>query len=202
MPPGRIIYFGVDTDSFRRQGITQFVTDRIEKAALDVVREFSRRNLGITFAYTRGPGPKFFNICYDLSLPNGTLAQAFLPSDARRLWQLRISRRVVLSGTGSNGFLDCFPNILAHEFAHILGLRHWDAGMNVRERLEPSVLWPGTRDGSRASVMNTGVHPSQLGFSEEDFRVIREVYSAADGARVLDDRMILDVNPHNGQNAL
>ncbi|KAL1869369.1 hypothetical protein Daus18300_005581 [Diaporthe australafricana] len=197
MPPGHIIYFGLDTDSFKRQGITQVVIDRIREAALEVVRVFSCQYLGLTFAYTPGPGPKFFNIRYDLSLPNGTLAQTFLPSDARSKWQLRISRRVVLSGAGRNGLLDYLPNILAHEFAHILGLRHWDAGLDARGLQEPSMLWPGTYDGNRVSIMNTGVHPRQLGFSEEDFRVIREVYSAANGTSVLGNRMILDVNPYD-----
>jgi hypothetical protein len=198
MPPGRVIYFGLDTDSFRREGFTQHMIDNIQNAVLNVVRVLRNKDLGIAFAYTQHLGPKFFHIRYDLSLPHGTLAQAFSPSDPREKWQLGISRHVLLSGAGEYGLQDFMFNILAHEFAHILGLRHWNAGTDADERCEPSMLWPGTRDGNRISVMNTGVHPRLLNFSEEDFRVIREVYSAVNGDSLLDGRMILDVIPHKG----
>ncbi|KAJ0103753.1 hypothetical protein J7T55_001372 [Diaporthe amygdali] len=199
MPPGQIIYFGMDVDSFRQEGITRYVTDRILDAALDIVRVFRKRNLGIDFAYMPKSASAFnvFNIRYDLTLGTGTLAQAFLPSDSRRTWQLGISRRLALSGIGSRGYLDYLPNILAHEFMHILGLRHWNAGFHASEMHEPSVLWPKTVEGNRESVMNTGVHPSQLRFSDEDFRVIREMYSTFNGA-LCAGRKIIDIDPYNG----
>ncbi|KAH8743750.1 hypothetical protein F5883DRAFT_655645 [Diaporthe sp. PMI_573] len=196
MPPGRIIYFGIDADSFRREGVARRITDHIENAALNLVKVLRGKDLGIAFAYTDGSGLRAFNICYDVTLPANTVAQSFFPSDPREMWHLGISRDAV----HSEGFQDCIFNALAHEFAHILGLRHWNAGTDARERHESSMLWPGTHDGDRVSIMNTVVdlqHLKHLKFSEEDFRVIREVYSAVNGDVLLDGRTIVDIDPHS-----
>lgn len=191
MPHSRTICFGMNTESFRREGFTYHVTASINAAIFEVVREFHLMKLGIAFAYKPGSSNNVFNIRYDPSLPDGTLAQAFFPSDPRKNWHLGISRcGALLSG----GYLHYMSNILKHEFTHILGLRHWNAGLSMCELREPSVLWPGTLDGNRDSIMNTGVHPCQLCFSGEDIRVIREVYSAPNGAEV-GGRSIFDVIP-------
>ncbi|KAI7776641.1 hypothetical protein LA080_004733 [Diaporthe eres] len=57
---------------------------------------------------------------------------------------------------------DSMRNIFGHEFAHILGLRHYDAGSNPKELVDPSALWLGTRDGNCDTIMRTGVHSSEL----------------------------------------
>lgn len=190
MPPDRIIYFGVDLDSFRRGRIPSHITDLVISAARRIAKLYRRQDLGIGFKYARKPVPKVFDICYDPTLSHLVLAQAFFPNQPRRDWRLRIGPGLV--GAGSGDYLYYIENVLAHEFAHILGLRHWDAGFN--ELSVPSVLWSGTIERCRESVMNTGVHPRQVRFSEEDFRVIREIYSAANGD-VRAGRRIIDINP-------
>lgn len=179
MPRGRTICFGIDEKSFSRGGLTEHVTAWVILAAIDVAWEFNRYDLGITFAFRPGPRHNVFNIRYDPSLASGTLAQAFFPSDPQEKWHLGISRRGALSG---GGYLYYMRQILAHEFMHILGLRHWDAGLNAKELRERSVLCPGTLDGTRDTIMNTGVHPGHLRFSREDLWVIRRFYAARHGA--------------------
>lgn len=190
MPPDRVIYFGVDLDSFRRRRIPSHITDLVISAARRIAKLYRRQDLGIGFKYTRHSVPKVFDICYDPTLSHLVLAQAFFPNLPRRDWRLRIGPGLV--GAGSGDYLYYIENVLAHEFAHILGLRHWDAGFN--ELSVPSVLWSGTIERCKESVMNTGVHPRQVRFSEEDFRVIREIYSAANGD-VRAGRRIIDINP-------
>lgn len=201
MPLGRAIHFDVDTDSFSRAGVPDNVTDYITRAARDVAGEYTAQNLGISFNYTPGPGPKVFSIRYDPGLVGDALAQAFFPSDPRERWQVRVSTTATLPWY-LGGRLEHARAILAHEFAHILGLRHWNAGSDAGEMQEPSVLWPDTVDGDRRTIMDTGVHSSRLCFSGEDFRVIRELYSFANGAVVRDCRVIRDVDPYDGRTEL
>lgn len=197
MPPNRIICFGVDEDSFRYGRVPNDVTKRIISAAVRIEQVIKSQNLGINFQYSPDSASNVFNIRYDSSLGPSTLAQAFFPSDSRETWQLCISRALAFFKSGKNGLLDYIPNILAHEFMHILGLRHWNAGFDPGELREPSVLWPNTIARSRISVMNTGMHPNNVRLSEEDFRVIGEIYSFADGDFYA-GRKIVDVNPYAG----
>ena len=200
MPPERTIHFDVDTDSFSRAGVPETTTHRITRAAQEVAKDFERQNLGITFAYAPGPGPKVFSIRYDPGLAANILAQAFFPSDPREGWQVRVSRRATLPWY-VDGRLDYIESILAHEFAHVLGFRHWNAGTDAGEMRASSMLWPNTVDGDRHTIMNTGVHSSKLRFSEEDFRVVRELYSFANGA-VVRGLAIRDVDPYDGRYVL
>lgn len=201
MPLGRTIHFDVDTDSFSRAGVSSNVTKHITHAAREVARGFRARNLGISFDYAPGPGPKVFSIRYDPGLANDTLAESFFPCDPRERWRVRLSPIATLPRCFGGG-LDYIHNILAHEFTHILGFRHWNAGSDAREVRESSVLWPGTVDEDRNTIMNTGAHVGTLCFSGEDFRVIGEFYSAANGAVVRDGRVIVDVDPYDGRYVL
>ncbi|KAK7704724.1 hypothetical protein SLS64_008489 [Diaporthe eres] len=201
MPPDRIICFDVDEESFARGGVPNDVTQRIVSAAERVAQVIKSQNLGINFEYKPDSASPVFNIRYDPNLGPRTLAQAFFPTDSRKIWQLRISSGLAFSENARSGLLDYIPNILAHEFTHILGLRHWNAGFDPGELREPSLLWPKTIERSRVSVMNTGVHPNHIRFSEEDFRVIREIYSVANGAFCA-GRKIIDVNPSAGSHKL
>lgn len=145
-----------------------------------------RQNLG-SHSLMRNSAPKVFNIRYDQTLGHTILAQAFFPSQSRKDWQLCIGPDLV--DKRSYDYLRYIPNVTAHEFAHILGLGHWDAGFN--DLNVPSMLWSGTIERSRESVMNTGVHPRQVRFSDEDLQVIRE--TAHGDLRA--GRMIIDINP-------
>lgn len=194
MPPDRIVGFDVDEDSFTRGGVRNEVTKRIICGAEEITQIIGSQDLKIKFAYRPDSASNVFTIRYDPNLSARALAEAFFPSDSRETWQLRISSAVVFSTPGKSGYLDYIPKILAHEFMHILGLRHWNAGFDPDELLESSVLWPNTDERSRSSVMNTGVHPALLGFSDEDFRVIREFYALKNGDFCA-GRKIVDVNP-------
>lgn len=193
MPPSCKIHFDIDMKSFWQAGFHRDTTDRIEDAARMVVREFGRHDLGITFAYTPGPGRKVFRIRYDPSIGGDTLAQAFFPSDPRERWQVRVSYRAAVSWA-FGGRLECMHNILAHEFMHILGFRHWNAGFDVDEMQLPSVHLPGTTDGDWKSVMYTSVH-DRLWFNREDYRAIQKVYKAPSGD-IMGDCLIVDVDPY------
>lgn len=197
MPPDRIICFSVDAHSFTYSGIPNDVTKRIFSAAVRISQVIKTQKLGIDFEYRPHSASNVFNIRYDPSLGRGTLAQAFFPSDSRETWQLCISKSLAFSKSGKNGLLNYIPNILTHEFMHILGLRHWNAGFDPTELHEPSMLWPNTVARSRISVMNTGMHPNYVRFSEEDFRVISEIYSFANGDFCA-GRKIVDVDPSAG----
>lgn len=131
-----------------------------------------------------------FTIRYDPDLPSSVLAEAFFPGDPQDRWAVRISHLALQPGTG--GFLDNIVNILAHEFMHILGMRHWDAG--GAELLEPSMHWPGTKDNDRKSIMDTGGHPRHLWFGPDDFRALRQLYAAPKGA-CINGLTVVDVGP-------
>ncbi|KAL2277301.1 hypothetical protein FJTKL_00141 [Diaporthe vaccinii] len=132
-------------------------------------------------------------IRYDPGITGDTLALAFFPSDAREHWQVRISYKATVSCV-FGGRLEYMHNILAHEFMHILGFRHWNAGFDEDEMQLPSVNLPGTLDRDRKSVMFTSVH-DRLWFNREDYRAIRMVYSAPSGDRV-GGCLIVNVDPY------
>lgn len=188
MPSNRIIYFGVDRDSFKLGGVPEEVTNRVISAAQEIVSHIEKGELGINFSYDLNSNSNAFNIFYDQSLKRQTLARAFFPSDSRADWKLRISKTLIFSKSE----LDYLPNILAHEFMHILGLRHWNAGTCEAE--ERSFQWPNTKWQDKDSVMITGVHPSKIWFFPEDLRVVREIYSYQNGD-VVAGRNIIDVHP-------
>lgn len=188
MPPDRTIGFNIDRNSFRRGGVPEEVINIVISSAEEIASFIGKQDLGINFAHRPSSDPAVFDIRYDSRLPPTALAQSFFPSDPRARWKLTISRSVVTSPSN----LYYLPNILAHEFAHILGLRHWNA--RTREAGLRSFHWPSTRRDSPRSVMVTGVHPSEVLFSAEDFRVIREIYSFP-GGHVFAGREIIDVCP-------
>ncbi|KAH8782724.1 hypothetical protein F5883DRAFT_536828 [Diaporthe sp. PMI_573] len=190
MPADGIIGFKVNRDSFQRGNISDEVTDLVISAAKEVASVINAEGLGISFDYRPNSASNVFDICYDPSLKLKTLARSFFPSDLPDLWALRISRSGVSSEYSKHLF-----NILAHEFAHILGLRHWNAGLVETD--EESVHVPDTESGSKDSVMITGVHPKEIRFFDEDFHVIREIYKRENGGAFA-GREIVDVYPNNG----
>lgn len=194
MPPGGTIYFGMDIHSFDLQGIDSDLMVGIRDAAIKAAKYIEEKNLGIAFAFTTDPRYNVFNICYDASIPPSTLARAFFPSERPDYWRLCVSSlasdRLVFVRHKAH-----ITKIFCHEFAHILGLRHCDAGFNVDELLERSFLWPDTLDGDCNTIMCTGMHPKDLEFSDEDIWVIREFYSKRNGA-VVNGVRIMDVNPY------
>lgn len=194
MPVDRTIFFDVDRGSFQRAAVQGNDIDRLINAACAVAKVFGERNLGITFAYAPGPGLKVFSIRYDPTLSGAVAADAFFPCDPREDWQVRISPVAFLAGdiSGDPWYM---IRTLAHEFMHILGFRHHHAGS--KEVQLSSVHWPGTVDGDIHSIMYTSVH-HQLWFSEEDFRVIQELYSMPNRALV-SGRCVRDVDPYGGR---
>lgn len=198
MPLDRTISFDVDKESFRRAAVQSSDIDRLIKAACSVAKVFGARNLGITFAHAPGPGPKVFSIRYDPTLSSAVAADSFFPCDPREDWQVRISPAAFLAWdiSGDPWYM---IRALAHEFMHILGFRHHHAGS--KEVQLSSVHWPGTVDGDTHSIMYTSVH-HQLWFSEEDFRVIQELYSKPNRALVSGRWVIRDVDPYDGRHVL
>ncbi|KAG6364020.1 hypothetical protein INS49_009123 [Diaporthe citri] len=194
MPRGGTIYFGMDMDSFTSARIDVDVMDCLRDAAIEAAEDIREQNLGIAFAYTTDPRYKVFNICYDPNLPFVTLAQGFFPGDQPDRWQLGVSSLASVRWVFDHNRAH-IPKIFGHEFAHILGLRHYNAGSSAVELRERSFLWPGTRDGDCNTIMRTGVHSSYLDFSDEDNRVIQEFYSKRNGA-VVDGVRIMDVDPY------
>lgn len=194
MPLDRTIRFDMDTESFRRADVKENDIDRIIKAASMVTMVFGVQKLGITFAYAPAPSPKVFSIRYDPTLSRTVAADSFFPSDPRENWQVRISP-VALPSWGMSGDPWYMVRTLAHEFMHILGFRHHNAGSN--EGQVSSMHWPGTVDGNSHSIMYTSVHP-KLWFSEEDVRAIREFYSRPNMALVRDRWVIMDIDPYDG----
>lgn len=200
MPPDRTIHFDVDTDSFADAKIPSWAIRCIEEAASEVSKVFTQQILGITFAYAGIRDRKVFSIRHGFSLPKGTLAQSFFPCDPPEDRQVRISSLAIRRAYGRGGHSRYMRIILAHEFMHILGFRHWHAGSDKVERQSASFLWPGTDDDDMNSIMYTPLY-SGMGFSEDDFRVIREVYSEPNRTLVK-DCLIVDVDPYDGRYVL
>lgn len=178
----------MDRDSFKCGCIPDDVTDRVVSAAREIVPRIEGEELGMKFFDCPNSALNAFDILYDQSLKRQSLVRAFFPSDSRADWKLRISKTLVFSKSQ----LDYLPNIITHEFMHILGLRHWDAGTCEAE--ERSFQWPNTKWQNKDSFMITGVHLSMTWFFPEDFRVVREIYSYENGD-VVAGRDIINVQP-------
>lgn len=194
MPPNGTIYFGIDFPSFTHGNISRTVTESIKHAAIGAATHYSEQNLGISFAYTEDQQPTIFEIRYDANLDRGALAASFFP------WEWPYMRYVLVSSFANDpqifrDYNESMVNVFDHEFGHILGLRHYDAGSDPVELSKPSALWPGTRDGDRNTIMLS--NPSQTRLFDEDFRVIREFYSMEEGALV-DGVRISDINTEYG----
>ncbi|KAG8165948.1 hypothetical protein KVR01_004500 [Diaporthe batatas] len=193
MPRDRKIRFSVDVRSFLDADIPEEDILLLICDARKVAEVFTGQRLGITFVYTSTPGHEVFSIRCGRTLAKGILAQFFFPSDLPRDRQVLVSSSLMYSAYRF-GNLSKIRRVLAHEFTHILGFRHWHAGSDDGEKEAPSKLWPGTTDDDRNTIMCTPYH-SLLNFHEEDFRVIREVYSVRNG-HMLDDCVVIDVDPY------
>lgn len=68
-------------------------------------------------------------------------------------------------------------NILMHEFAHLLGMRHWDAGW--REVHLPSIEYPIGEEPDPRSIMGSFRHPGELFFHERDVEWLKNLYALA-----------------------
>jgi hypothetical protein len=192
------IDFNVDIASFANAHIEPPLVHHVIEAARYVAQEFTRLRVGITFAYEPSSRREVFCIRCDPSLPFPTLAQAFFPSQHRgpRGWQLRISP-FALHPCHFQENPRHMVGTLAHEFMHILGFRHYNAGSVEDGTQLRSVLWPNTIDGNPDSIMVTTAH-NHLWFSAEDKMVLRELYSRRNGDLVR-GREIRDVDAHNGR---
>lgn len=198
MPSNGIIDFDVDSDSFinarnKKLSAKPRTVNSVIRAARKVAKTFKRKKVGITFAYAPDSDRKVFRICYDPELPDDVLAEAFFPSDPRELWQLRISRFAL-----KKSFFEKDPRrlekILAHEFMHILGFRHWDAGSNEDEKSEKI---PGTKDNNPVTIMYTSLDGISW-FSEEDLLALHWFYFQHNETPV-GGAKITDLDPHDGR---
>lgn len=177
MPPGGDIYFGLDYNSFEKHSIPHVVIDHIVAAAIEVSDHINDSHIGVSFIY-RNPQPSYntFNIRFEPDLGENTLASADFPNrlSHKGAREVRISRLVV----ESDEFMGGLHGILAHEFGHLLGMRHWNAESDPEEQRHPSVHWPGTSLLSTDTVMTRYRDPPGYWFSAEDWKALRELYSA------------------------
>lgn len=197
MPRCRRIHFNVDRESFLDANIPKRTLKIIEKIAKQVAKAFPREYLGSTFIYAPGPGRKVFTIRYDPELyqpgdDKVILAESFFPCNQPQDRQVRLSSVAVRRGV-NGGCLEYMRNILEHEFMHMLGFRHYNAGSN--ERRFPSALLPGTVDGDRDTVMVTHLH-TQMRLTGKDLRAIQYIYSKPNGTLMRGLWEIRDVDPY------
>lgn len=184
LTPGSDISFDIDRASFRNARVDAQFSGNVEWAAVSVITEmnqgFAQERIPLNFSFSPNKLNVDFKIYYDPTLEQCTWADAFFPSTPRNVRASPISRcprrsiRIGPLSVSHHSGRRFIRNILAHEFAHVVGMRHWDAGRFEQDH--PSSLLPGSSDCDPNTVMVTGVDPSRIQFWPNDWRYLGEAY--------------------------
>ena len=140
-------------------------------------------DIGITFTYVSLDENKraIFTLSYQychldefFTCQFTTFAQAFLPGQ-------QMTDAYLYELAFAPAYLHSITNILCHEIAHTLGMRHWNAAW--MEAHEKSVQFPSNSDNSR-SVMGRWNDPAEIHFWEEDKIYLKMFYSKNEGETI------------------
>lgn len=181
LAPGSDISFDIDRASFMDARVDAQFSGNVEWAAVSVIKEmnegFAQERIPLNFSFSRNKLSVDFKIYYDPTLEQYTWADAFFPgtpSSARASPTSRCPGRSIRIGPLSVSHPSgrrFIRNILAHEFGHVVGMRHWHAGRSEQEH-----PLPGSSDCDRKTVMVTGVDPGNIRFWPNDWRHLGEAY--------------------------
>ncbi|KAI0533977.1 hypothetical protein GGR58DRAFT_520810 [Xylaria digitata] len=169
---GSILKYVVCTESFEKTDIAEFVAAKAAEAIS------TWKGIGVKFKQVERSHAATFQIKY-CHIPSdcdpNVYADAFLPRDGPGtlfVYEVALKRNNKVH----------LGNILAHEFGHILGLRHEFAGDPISEgsnatREDESVLW-GSKNES--SVMNYYTCPGMHQVNEQDLRELESFYNCTE----------------------
>lgn len=181
--PGRTITVSIDIASFRNGGINGSMLQSLQYGLESALAEINRLQLGLQFNYIGNRQRGLVELRYgnDKALQyNGQnytcWAETTFPGPNVAQYTVLIYAPTFLPQYNLS-----IPNILAHEFAHLLSMRHWNAG--EKESAWPSVQYP-PGDIDPKSIMGRFDHPGQLRFHDKDIVWLRRLYTLAAGAKI------------------
>lgn len=189
--PGSTITVSIDWESFR-----PYMRDRGDEArlkhslqqTLDVINKFDLR--GLRFQYIQGPARGIITLEYGGNRTCAAGHVTWASAEFPRPGALRYTVKVY-SASFHPRYRDSLVNILSHEFAHLMGMRHSDA--QLLEKHTPSVQYP-PGDPDHNSIMGRFTHPGQLFFHKDDITWLQKLYAQKEGDEI-QGRVIKDAMP-------
>lgn len=186
---GSTVTYTIDDNSFPNQEDAKYALDCLSIT----LKEWQNHQFGLKFKYLAPGSTAAFTLVYRADIedapprkPNNVLARAFFPSappDKRMLFVYQLSF--------TDQYRDYLQNVLRHESAHIIGLRHWDA--EWKERGMKSVCFPANADNER-SVMGPFDHLRDIRIHHEDVDSLKKLYALEAGTTIKGFK-IVDVTP-------
>ncbi|KAI0384111.1 hypothetical protein F5Y04DRAFT_248998 [Hypomontagnella monticulosa] len=172
----------VDRQSFLHGGRPKEDVEHVETCLVKVIKKLNSLRLPFKFEYIEAGDPGAFTLVYQ---PNcwdprhGVfLASSFFPGA-----ELGDRKITLYKDAFKTNFRSSIYNILSHEFAHTLGMRHWNA---VRAEVQyPSVYYPVRPEEYHSdSIMGPFDHPRERRFTKKDSAWLRRFYSKPDGSQI------------------
>ncbi|KAJ4388589.1 hypothetical protein N0V93_006047 [Gnomoniopsis smithogilvyi] len=191
--PSQSITVSIDQDSFSDGGIREPLPVQLLQKGLEYTVEIiNHLQLGIRFEICCNGqvGLVQLKYCQDSTVQlNGlnyiSWAQTQFPSPGVKEYTVWIR-----APTFWPEYVSSIPNILSHEFGHLLGMRHWNAEKN--EAGYPSIQYPPD-DYDEQSIMGRFDHPGQLYFHIKDVAWLKKFYAIEAGKRIYEKWTVRDV---------
>lgn len=179
----RRITVSIDWESFGGCGIHSELVKQLHQGLEFTITNLNNLQLGIMFEFKHCAGRGLIELKY------GGPGAFRHGGDIYKLWAetqfptytVREYTILIYASTFEQNFRSSIPNILSHEFGHLLAMRHWNAEAN--EPSEPSVQYPAG-DYDEQSIMGRFDHPGQLYYHQKDIEWLRKFCSLKDGQKI------------------
>lgn len=178
--PGSEISVSIDWASFNKLNIDQ--RHRLEQGLIFTIATLNTLQLGIRFRYTKTQ--RGFVELQCRSDRSGAWASTMFPDPHKQQYYIYI-----YEVTFEPDYYLALPSILAHEFAHLLCMRHCLPRQLKKE--PPSLQYPAG-DSNIESIMGQFQHPGGLFFHKDDVTWLRKLYEKKAGDKI-DGKEIVNV---------
>lgn len=190
--PGSTITVSIDKDDFMSRGcLSNAQYNSLHDNLRGIISTLNALHFGIQFQYIEAgiDGRGLIQLQYGgdatETLPDGstitTWASSQFPERGVTAYTV-----YVYAATFESRYLPAIVSILSHEFAHLLGMRHYPAPAS-----EPS--WAPYGDMDEQSIMGGFNHPGDLFFHPLDVFWLTKLYAMKEGERIPGGMEIADV---------
>lgn len=181
----RPITVSIDQKSFIDHNIQKSLVRQLHHGLQFTIESLNNLRLGIMFELTHCAGRGMIEVKYGGE-------GIFRDNPGEQTWKLWAETRFpqpkiekytifVYASTFEPEYHSSIPNILSHEFGHLLSMRHWDA--EAKESFLPSIQYPAG-DYDDQSIMGRFDHPGDLRYRMKDVQWLQNFYRLKEGEEI------------------
>ncbi|KAJ4390917.1 hypothetical protein N0V93_004516 [Gnomoniopsis smithogilvyi] len=177
--PGSTITVSIDEESFSQHSVKAL--QHLQCGLALTLSTLNFLDLGVQFRYIKteeGKSRGFVQVRYG-GVRAGIWAETDFPDSADRKPHYSLN---IYSATFEPDYISVTTNILQHEFAHLLSMRHHPAVPRYSGEGD-QVLFPAG-DNDTHSIMGTWTHPGDLFFRPRDAKYLKEFFNTKEGDKI------------------